>query len=75
MPIAGIDDKRQITATLTVTATGDMLPAQVIYGGKTPACLPNATFPTGWHINTHQTIRQMKITWWHTYTTFFYLML
>ena len=28
--IAGIDDKRQITATLTVTARGEMLPAQVI---------------------------------------------
>ena len=50
VPIAGIDDKRQITATLTVTATGDMLPVQVIYGGKTPACLPNIAFPTGWHI-------------------------
>ena len=50
VPIVGIDDKRQITATLTVTATGDMLPAQVKYGGKTPACLPNVTFPTGWHI-------------------------
>jgi len=36
VPIAGIDSKRQITATLTVSATGDMLLAQVIYGGKTP---------------------------------------
>ena len=46
MPVAGIKDKRQIkTTVLTVTATGDMLPAQVIHGGKTPTCLPNATFP------------------------------
>jgi len=27
VPIVGIDDKRQITAALTVTATGDMLAA------------------------------------------------
>jgi len=44
--IAGADDKRQITATLTVTASGEMLPAQLIYGGKTPACLPDTKFPT-----------------------------
>ena len=50
VPIAGIDDKRKITATLTVTASGKMLPAQVIYGGKTPACLPDVKFPCGWHI-------------------------
>ena len=48
--IAGTDDKRQITATLTVTASGEMLPAQIIYGGKTPACLPSVEFPKGWHI-------------------------
>ena len=48
--IAGTDDKRQITATLTVTASGEMLPAQMIYGGKTPACLPSVDFPEGWHI-------------------------
>ena len=50
MPIVGIDDKRKITATLTITATEDMLSAQVVYSGKTPAHLPNVTFPTGWHI-------------------------
>ena len=43
------DNKRQITATLTVTASGEMLPAQTIYGGK-PACLPSVDFPKGWHI-------------------------
>ena len=48
--IVGTDDKRQITATLTVTASGEMLPAQMIYGGKTPACLPKVDFPKGWHI-------------------------
>ena len=48
--IAGTDDKRQLTATLTVTASGEMLPAQMIYGGKTPACSPSIEFPSGWHI-------------------------
>ena len=35
--IAVTDNKRQITATLTVIASGEMLPAQIIYGGETPA--------------------------------------
>ena len=48
--IAGTDNKRQITATLTVTASGEMLPAQIIYGGKTPSCLSSVDFPKGWHI-------------------------
>ena len=48
--IAGIEDKRQITATLTVTASRRLLPAQVIYKGKTPACIPKVTFPSDWHV-------------------------
>ena len=48
--IAGTDDKRQITATLTFTASGEMLPTQMIYGSKTPACLPSIGFPKGWQI-------------------------
>ena len=48
--ITGKDDKRQLTATLTVTVNGEMLPAQMIYGGKTPACVPSLDFPSRWHI-------------------------
>ena len=48
--IKGKDDKRQLTATLTVTASGEMLPAQMIYGDKTPICLPSLAFLPGWHI-------------------------
>ena len=48
--IAGIDDKRQITAALTVSASGRLLPAQIIYKGKTPACIPKITFPPDWHV-------------------------
>ena len=44
------DDKRQLTATLNVTANREMLPAQMIYGGKTPAYLLSLDFLPGWHI-------------------------
>ena len=48
--IVGIDDKRQITAVLTVTLKGNFLPIQLIFKGKTSACLPRAKTPSGWHI-------------------------
>ena len=35
VPIKGVDDKRQITATFTVSASGVFLPIQLIYQGKT----------------------------------------
>ena len=41
--IAGIEDKRQITAVFA-------LPPQLIYKGKTTACLPLTKFPSNWHI-------------------------
>ena len=44
MPIKGIDDKRQITATFTVSMTGKFLPTQFIYEGKTRICLPKFDF-------------------------------
>ena len=46
--IAGVDDKRQITATFAATAVGDFLPVQLIYQGKTSASLPAFTFPDDW---------------------------
>lgn len=48
--IAGKDDKRQITAVLASTMSGDLLPLQLVYQGKTPHCLPQVEFPTKWHI-------------------------
>ena len=48
--IIGTDDKRQITATVAGTMSREFLPAQLICGGKTPACLPKVDFPTGWSI-------------------------
>ena len=40
MEIVGISDKRQITAVYCGTMAGEFLPLQLIYHGKTTACLP-----------------------------------
>ena len=48
--IRGVDDKRQITATFAVSCTGDFLPMQLIYSGKTPRCLPKYNFPVGFSV-------------------------
>ena len=41
----GVDDKQQITIVVCGTASGIFLPWQVIYKGKTQACLPRFVFP------------------------------
>ena len=51
MPIKGIDDKRQITATFTVSMTGKFLPIQLIYEGKTPRSRPRFDFPTDFNVS------------------------
>lgn len=48
--IAGVDDKRQITAVFAGSLTGDFLPPQLVYKGTTPRCLPAVSFPPDWHI-------------------------
>ena len=48
--IAGIDDKRQITAVFGGTSTGEFLPIQLIYKGKTRKSLPSNNFPSDWHV-------------------------
>jgi len=50
VPIAGVDDKRQITAVFGVTMDGIFLPPQLIYQGKSPKCLPEVRFPGDWDI-------------------------
>ena len=50
MPIKGIDVKRQITATFTVSMTGKVLPIQLIYEGKMPRCLPGFDFPADFNV-------------------------
>ena len=48
--ITGISDKRQITAVFCGTMAGEFLPPQLIYQGKTTACLPRYNFPSDWHV-------------------------
>lgn len=48
--IVGKEDKREITLLLTITASGYLLPPQVIYQGKTPGCHAKVTFPESWAI-------------------------
>ena len=50
VPIKGVDDKRQITVTFTVSASGVFLPIQLIYQGKTKSCLPKFKFPKEFHV-------------------------
>jgi len=48
VPITGLEDKHQITAVFAGTLSGMFLPPQLIYQGKTKACLPKVDFPEGW---------------------------
>ena len=50
VPIKGVDDKRQITTTFAVSASGDFLPMQLIYAGETKRCLPKFTFSRSFHV-------------------------
>ena len=48
--VIGIDDKRQITATFAASLSGNFLPVQLVYEGKTTKCHPVVEFPEGWHV-------------------------
>ena len=49
--IAGIEDKRQITAVFACTMSGKFLPMQLIYKGTTRKCLPkHVEFPSDWDV-------------------------
>jgi len=41
VPVKGIDDKRQITATFAISLSGEFLPLQVIYEGKQKDVCPS----------------------------------
>ena len=41
--VKAIDDKRQITATFSISMSGVFLPIRMIYGDKTIRCLANMT--------------------------------
>lgn len=53
--VVGKEDKREITVLLSGTATGDLLPPQVIYQGKTVGCCAKITFPDGWNVTHSET--------------------
>ena len=48
--ISKSDDKRQVTAVLAGTLTGEFLTPQVLYEGKTKRCHPKSSAPSGWDI-------------------------
>ena len=48
--VAALNDKRQFTSTLAVTMSGEFLPPQIIYQGKTERCHPTYAFPKGFDI-------------------------
>jgi hypothetical protein len=50
VPVVGKEDKREITVLLTISASGVLLPPQVIYQGKTPGCHAKITFPSDWNV-------------------------
>uniref|UniRef100_A0A914USD6 DDE-1 domain-containing protein n=1 Tax=Plectus sambesii TaxID=2011161 RepID=A0A914USD6_9BILA len=48
VPVIGKDEKRQTTVVFAVSLAGELLPPQLIYGGKTDACHPKYRFPHDW---------------------------
>ena len=49
--IAGVNDKKQITAVFCANAIGEFLAIQLIYAGKTSRCHPKFNFPKDWSIS------------------------
>lgn len=46
VPIKGLSDKRNITLNFIISLSGEFLPLQIIYSGKTTSSLPRGvTFP------------------------------
>ena len=50
IPIQGHQDKRQIMAVMCVSLIGELLPLQLVYGGRTRRCHPAYQFPGNWCI-------------------------
>ena len=48
--VVGLKDKRQITAVFGGSMSGDFLPVQLVYQGKTTKSLPTVDFPKQWHL-------------------------
>ena len=52
--IHGCNDKRTITATFVITLAGELLPIQLIYGGKTLQSLPRYRFPESFSLSVNE---------------------
>ena len=52
--VAGLNDRRAITLTLTISLDGKMLPFRAIYGGKTKQSLPKIKFPDGFSLSVNK---------------------
>ena len=50
VPIAQSTNRKQITGNLGISTDATVLPFQLIYQGKTKACLPKTKFPDGFHV-------------------------
>ena len=48
--VVSLKDKRQITAVFGGSMSGDFLPVQLVYQGKTTRSLPTVDFPKQWHL-------------------------
>lgn len=53
--VAGVSDKRALTAIFSVSLSGNFLPLQLIYPGLTSRSLPTESFPDGFHITCNST--------------------
>ena len=50
IPIKDMDNKRQITVTFAISCTGEFLPIQLIYAGKSEQSLPKCGFPPSFSV-------------------------
>ena len=50
VPIVGANDKRSITATISITFDNKFLPMQLIYKGKNNQSFPKVDFPDGFSL-------------------------
>ena len=66
--IEGIDGKRQITATFAISMSGEFLPIQIFYEGKTKRYLPKYTFPASFDITfseNHWSNTEKSLSFWN----------
>ena len=53
--VEGSNDKRMITGTFAITLSGNFLPVQLIYAGKTTQSIPKIAFPDSFSLSANPT--------------------